>query len=103
MVIDCHIHCALSGFGKLKKELMAEDTPERGGWFLSLATRYRKHNVKALRDGGDAYGAGAAFKPIAEDAGIIFRTPLVALYKTGHYGDFLGEAITDVYKRQNLQ
>lgn len=95
MVVDCHIHCALSGFGKLKKGLMSEDTPEREGWFSSLATRYRKHNVKALRDGGDAYGAGTAFKPIAEDAGIIFRTPLVALYKTGHYGDFLGEAITD--------
>ena len=55
MVIDCHIHCALSGFGKLKKGLMSEDTPEREGWFLSLAARYRKHNVKALRDGGDAY------------------------------------------------
>ena len=46
MVIDCHIHLRFKRFGKLKKELMAEDTPEREGWFLSLATRYRKHNVK---------------------------------------------------------
>ena len=33
------------------------------------------------------------FREIAKDSGIVFKTPIRALFKKGHYGDFLGEAV----------
>lgn len=94
MLIDCHIHCALSGLGKLQKgEIM--DSNIRRRWFEALIKRYKHFGVIALRDGGDPFGSGAEFKKLARDAEIIFKTPLVALYKKGLYGDFLGQAIED--------
>ncbi|MEG0378319.1 MAG: amidohydrolase, partial [Eubacterium sp.] len=96
MIIDVHIHCALSGVGRLKKNLMQSDTPERRNWFNSLLARYKKANVFALRDGGDAYSAGIYFKPIVQDQGIIYKTPIRALYKKGQYGDFLGVGLTGI-------
>ncbi|MEF9918333.1 MAG: amidohydrolase family protein [Eubacterium sp.] len=96
MIIDVHIHCALSGVGKLKTSLMKADTPERQKWFESLIARYKNANVCALRDGGDRYGLGTVFKPIAEDHGVVFRTPIKAFYKKKCYGEFLGVGVTDL-------
>ena len=96
MLIDCHVHCALSGTGQLAKNLMASPSAERQHWFETLAALYAEHGIRAVRDGGDKYGVGPVFKEIAAAAGIIFKTPLVALYKKGHYGSFLGYGLEDL-------
>ncbi|MDO4288308.1 MAG: amidohydrolase family protein [Eubacterium sp.] len=96
MLIDCHVHCALSGLGQLEKNLMAAPSAVRQHWFENLAALYVEHGIGAVRDGGDKYGVGPVFKEIAQEAGIIFKTPLVALFKKGHYGGFLGQGLSDL-------
>lgn len=96
MLIDCHVHCALSGSGQIPKNLMASDSEARQQWFKNLAALYVRHGIRAVRDGGDKYGVGEVFKKVAEDAGIVFKTPIKALYKKGCYGSFLGEGLADL-------
>ena len=91
-MIDAHIHIALPCAGK--------DTVNaaRIGNILSAYTRA---GVYAMRDGGDGYGASMLARDIAKDMGILYKSPLYALYKKGHYGKFLGRPVNDLHDLQN--
>ncbi|MGL4282320.1 MAG: amidohydrolase family protein [Eubacterium aggregans] len=91
--VDCHVHIA-SGH-HVPRGWTASDTTMCRHLFLKTIECYGALKIKALRDGGDRYGAGSFFKAMAEDAGITFATPICAVRKAGCYGDFLGPALAE--------
>lgn len=90
MLIDCHIHC---GLGQLR-ELRRFDLDDLAITMMKdLIQIYQNKGVKAVRDGGDGSGIGIILRDISKDSDLIFKTPIRALYKKGHYGDFLGDSV----------
>lgn len=57
---------------------------------------YAGLGITALRDGGDRDMNGLAAREIAGDYGLTYKTPVYALYKTGGYGSFLGQAVSGI-------
>jgi predicted amidohydrolase YtcJ len=91
LIIDCHIHCGLGNAIKLNKGPNPDaDTITE---MKKVIESYQSRGVKGLRDGGDATGVGIVLREIAKDSDLVFRTPIHAFYKKGHYGDFLGNAV----------
>lgn len=60
-------------------------------WIRKQLGNYQALGFEYLRDGGDRWGAGAAAREIAQEYGIVYRTPLAPLHRKGHYGGFIGE------------
>ena len=58
-------------------------------------TCYQKRGITWLRDGGDCYGTSKRAKEIAKEYGIIYRTPIFAIHKAGHYGAIVGRSFSD--------
>ncbi len=89
MRADCHMHMVLDGvdwrtaIGRHRAGV--DETFVR----KTLAT-YQCLGFTYLRDGGDAWGAGARGRELATEYGITYRTPLAPLCKAGHYGAFIG-------------
>lgn len=52
--------------------------------------QYQALGYTYLRDGGDRWGAGALAAKLAPEYGIRYRMPTFPIYKTGHYGSFIG-------------
>nr|WP_320024820.1 amidohydrolase family protein [uncultured Acetobacterium sp.] len=94
MLIDCHIHCGLGQFGGVRKTDIADDLVVSK--MREILEVYHKKGVQAVRDGGDASGIGINLRDISKDSDLIFKTPIRAFFKKGHYGDFLGDSIDDV-------
>jgi imidazolonepropionase-like amidohydrolase len=94
MLIDCHIHCGLGQFGGVGRTDIADDLVVSR--MREIIEVYRKKGVQAVRDGGDALGIGINLRDISKDSDLIFKTPIRAFFKKGHYGDFLGDSIDDV-------
>ena len=91
MIIDCHIHCGLGNFVKVNKsQINHQDMVEAMEKFILT---YQLKGIKGLRDGGDASGVGIVLREISKDSDLVFRTPIRAFYKEGHYGDFLGDPV----------
>ncbi|AFA47725.1 amidohydrolase family protein [Acetobacterium woodii] len=91
MLIDCHIHCGLGQFKNFSSAERLDTTAVEK--MKAVIQVYHKNGVDAIRDGGDRSGIGVIFRDVAKDAGIVFKTPIRALFKKGHYGDFLGDAV----------
>lgn len=94
MIIDCHIHCGLGHLKGLKKSEMTDDYIAEG--MKKVIQAYREKGVKALRDGGDGSGVGIILREISKDSDLIFKTPIRAFFKKGHYGDFLGDPVENI-------
>ncbi|MBI4855338.1 MAG: amidohydrolase family protein [Acetobacterium woodii] len=94
MLIDCHIHCGLGQFGGVRKTDIADDllVPR----MKEILEVYHKKGVQAVRDGGDASGIGINLRDISKDSDLIFKTPIRAFFKKGHYGDFLGDSVDNL-------
>lgn len=94
MLIDCHIHCGLGQFGGVHKTDIADDllVPR----MKEILEVYHKKGVQAVRDGGDASGIGINLRDISKDSDLIFKTPIRAFFKKGHYGDFLGDPVDNL-------
>ena len=56
--------------------------------------QYQALGYTYLRDGGDRWGAGALAAKLAPEYGIRYRTPCFPIYKTGHYGSFIGRGFS---------
>lgn len=91
MLIDCHVHVGLGQLKGLKKTDVADEVSIEA--IKGLIKSYHNKGVQAIRDGGDGSGIGIIFRDISKDSGLIFKTPIHALYKKGHYGDFLGDSV----------
>lgn len=95
MLIDAHIHISLNKF--FSKELWKDSEREQKvKWLREILKQYRRDNILALRDGGDGIFASSLARDIAAEEGIIYKTPVFALYKRGCYGSFLGRPIDDI-------
>lgn len=83
---DAHIHM---GLGQPKRARFSDVEADIRATFA----RCRDRGIRALRDGGDRLGYSVVARRFAADYGIDYRTPLYALYKRGHYGALIGQAI----------
>lgn len=94
MLIDCHVHCGLGQFRGLSGSDIAYDYAIE--CMKEVIQIYQKIGVQAVRDGGDGTGVGIILRDISKDSDLIFKTPIRAFYKKGHYGDFLGDSIDNI-------
>lgn len=102
--VDCHIHMVLTGEDWHEAIQRHREKPE-DGWIRKTLEQYRQQGFVYLRDGGDRWGVGLRAKLLAEEYGIVYRTPLAPLYPLGHYGRFLGNGYRTLadYRQQVLQ
>ncbi len=90
MRVDCHIHMVLDGTD-WKAAIGRHKNGAEDGWIRKTLAVYRDLGFTYLRDGGDRWGVGKRARELAEEYGIIYRTPLAPLCKAGHYGGFIGK------------
>lgn len=90
MLCDCHIHMVLDGTD-WRNAIARHSTGADTAWIRNILSRYREQGYTYLRDGGDRWGVGAAARRIADEYGMIYRTPLAPLCLKGHYGGFIGK------------
>lgn len=100
MHIDTHIHISLNGINSKVWRKQLSLTPYES--ILSLLKEYKSRNIILLRDGGDPMGISLKAREIAREMGIIYKTPGWAIYKKGHYGNFIGRPVDDMvdFKRE---
>ena len=101
MLVDAHIHLALNHlFNKRVWESAGREKKIK--WIRTIFKEYKKRGIYILRDGGDAFFASKLAREIAGEEGMIYKSPIYALYKKGHYGSFLGKPITGLedFKRE---
>lgn len=92
MLIDSHIHIALNGIDiSHTKEMDNRET--KVAWIRKVLRGYKEKGIYMLRDGGDAFGFSAIAREIAQEEGMIYRTPVYGLYKKGYYGNFIGKPV----------
>ncbi len=86
---ECHMHMFMDGENYRRAVAL-----HRGGVqdadIRSKLEIYRDRGVTFLRDGGDVLGVSARAAQLAEEYGIIYRTPLYAIHRNGHYGGIVG-------------
>lgn len=101
MLVDAHIHIALNPLFNRRLWKNA-GLGERKNWIRALLKEYKKRGIYILRDGGDGIFASKLARELAEEEGMIFKSPIYALYKKGCYGSFLGKPIIDLedFKRE---
>lgn len=95
MFIDAHVHIALNQYFT-RQSWQASGTEQKIGWIRTLLKQYQMHNVHVLRDGGDGIFASVMAREIAASEGIIYKSPIYALYKKGQYDSFLGKPVEDI-------
>jgi predicted amidohydrolase YtcJ len=94
MLVDAHVHLALNHlFSRRAWESAGRD--KRTAWLREILREYKRRGICILRDGGDAYFVSELAREIAREEGMIYKTPIYALYKKGRYGSFLGKPIAD--------
>ena len=95
-LVDCHVHLAMSAVN-LREAV--DSWPDNAVTTASVAKRlgaYVRAGVILVRDGGDAAGIGLRARRMVEEDTIIGPRVVAcgyALYKKGHYGEFLGPGI----------
>lgn len=90
MKVDCHIHSLLDGEDWRSAIARHREKPDVA-CLRRILSRYQALGYTYLRDGGDRWGVSKAARDLAPEYGITYRTPLTPLYKTGHYGGFIGQ------------
>ena len=92
MLIDAHIHMALNSYFS-KKIWITSTLQQRKMWIQDILLKYKSRSIYVLRDGGDGIFVSEMAREIAAREGMIYKSPIYALYKKGHYGSFLGQSI----------
>lgn len=57
---------------------------------------YAEKGITFIRDGGDALHVSKRAKELAEEYGIVYRTPVFAIHKNGHYGKIVGRGFDNM-------
>ncbi|MDI3536613.1 MAG: hypothetical protein PWP16_833 [Eubacteriaceae bacterium] len=89
MLYDAHIHCGLGQPFSVKKP----DSQELKDGLRQMFENYLALGIGSLRDGGDKWGVGLVAKEIAREFPIHFKSPIHGIYKSGCYGEFLGQSV----------
>jgi hypothetical protein len=95
MLVDTHIHVALSGVQPKHqwKQLSIEKKTEL---IKGIIQQYKMRNIVAVRDGGDALFISKLTREVAAAENFIYKSPIYALYKRECYGSFLGRPVDDI-------
>lgn len=101
MNCDCHIHMVLDGADWKAAIGRHKNTPDEN-YIRQVLSDYHKKGYTYLRDGGDRWGVGRQARALADEYGIVYRTPLSLLCKKGHYGSFIGENYENIRQYQHL-
>ena len=101
MRADCHIHMLFDGCNWKNAIARHEVAPDRV-WIRQQLESYASQGFTYLRDGGDRWGVGKCARQIAEEYGIVYRTPLAPLCMQGHYGGFIGACYEDLKQYAQL-
>lgn len=94
MLVDAHIHLALNRLFN-RQAWEAAGREKRMAWIREILRKYKRRGIYILRDGGDAFFVSELAREVAREEGMIYKTPVYALYKKGRYGSFLGKPIAD--------
>ncbi len=86
---DLHIHMVLDGVD-FRAAIGAHRAHPRDELIRKRLADYAAAGITLLRDGGDAWGVGLRTKELAPEYGIDYRSPAFPIYKSGHYGSFIG-------------
>lgn len=95
MLIDAHIHMALNSYFS-KKSWVTSTAEQKIKWIRKTLLQYKSRNINILRDGGDGIFVSKIARDIAASEGMIYKSPIYAFYKRGHYGSFLGKPIDSI-------
>lgn len=101
MKADCHMHMVLDGVDWKSAIARHREAPEEA-WIRDRLLDYQCRGFNYLRDGGDRWGVGVRARALAGEYGIVYRTPLAPLCKTGHYGSFIGTKYENFREYQEL-
>jgi len=86
---DCHIHMILDGV--YWKDAIARHAAQPDEALVRRTLEaYRDAGYTYLRDGGDRWGVCDLAARLAPEYGLVYRTPGFPIYKSGHYGGFIG-------------
>ncbi|MDH7565617.1 MAG: amidohydrolase family protein [Clostridiales bacterium] len=90
--MDAHVHIALNGLFN-RRSWKASPIERKTQWIREIFKQYKMRNISILRDGGDGIFASRLAREIAPSEGIIYKSPIYALYRKGFYGSFLGKPV----------
>ena len=88
-MVDCHIHMVLDGVN-WKDAIARHKAAPQEALIRQTLGHYQALGFSYLRDGGDRWGACDLAAKLAPEYGIRYRSPGFPIYKTGHYGGFIG-------------
>ena len=98
---ECHGHALMDGaeFSAARRRHAAGvDTAAVRACLAAL----QGAGVGYVRDGGDALGVSLFARSIAEEYGLIYRSPAFAIHKAGRYGAIVGRAWRDLKEARAL-
>ncbi|KPU45729.1 amidohydrolase family protein [Oxobacter pfennigii] len=95
MLIEAHAHIAFSNH-YTRQDFVKAEVQQKIEWIKENFRQYKKRNINAIRDGGDGIDAAKISREIALSEGIIYKSPVYAIYRRGFYGSFLGKPIDDI-------
>lgn len=101
MYADCHIHMVLDG-AYYKDAIAAHRSGPRDDLIRRRLQTYRQLGFSYLRDGGDRWCVGLRARSLAGEYGITYRTPVFPIFKTGHYGSFIGRGFGSLSEYRSL-
>ncbi|MFR6376024.1 MAG: hypothetical protein ACLUN5_05840 [Oscillospiraceae bacterium] len=88
-MVDCHIHMVLDGVN-WKDAIARHKAAPQEALIRQTLGHYQALGFSYLRDGGDRWGVCDLAAKLAPEYGIRYRSPGFPIYKTGHYGSFIG-------------
>ena len=92
-MVDCHIHMVLSG-ADWRAAIARHKNGVHESAVRETLAQYQALGYTYLRDGGDRWGVCNLAAKLAPEYGIRYRTPGFPIYKTGHYGSFIGRGFS---------
>ena len=88
-MVDCHIHMVLDGVN-WKDAIARHKAAPQAALIRQTLGHYQALGFSYLRDGGDRWGVCDLAAKLALEYGIRYQSPGFPIYKTGHYGGFIG-------------
>lgn len=92
---EAHLHIFMNGVN-YRQAVKAQADGVNEAVIRRNLEEYRRRGITWLRDGGDPYGTSRRAAGIAAEYGIVYRTPIFAIHKEGHYGGIVGRAYRDL-------
>ena len=100
-MVDCHMHMVLDGVW-WRDAIDRHSNQVQRAFCHEMLKTYQSRGFTYLRDGGDRWGVGQYARSVAQQYGIVYRTPLAPLSQKGHYGGFIGKQFANLREYARL-